>query len=127
MLDYLGSSTSDIIPPSSTNEKRQPQDIVNIKKLIARLVPYSKHLQGTKMGIRFEKKCLTALIPSPVVNAEGYWRWFITFAPADLYEKSLFEITSRTDNENYTWDERRLKVRRTILEILKLQLIYMYT
>lgn len=111
---YLGSTTaindSDDNQPFQ-NKQSKPHDMVQIKKLISRLVPYSKHMQGTEMGIRLEKRNLMALIPSPVVNAKGYWRWFITFAPADLYENRLFEITCKDDNENYTWLEKEAKVR----------------
>ena len=90
-------------------------DMVRIKKLISRLVPYSRHAQGTEMGIRFEKRNLMALIPSPVINKEGFWRWFITFAPADLYDHRLYEILMKRDNESLTWNEKKLMVRMSVI------------
>ena len=63
------------------------------------------------MGIRYEKKKLMAMIPSPIIEKIGHWRYFITFAPADLYENRLFEIVIKSDNENYTWNEKNEKVR----------------
>jgi hypothetical protein len=62
------------------------------------------------MGIRYEKRNLMAMIPSPIITARGYWRWFITFAPADNYESLLFETVMRDDAEQITWDERRQQV-----------------
>lgn len=109
LQSYLGSNHSMSNQPMNTNRSK-PHDMEQIKKLISRLVPYSKHMQGTEMGIRLEKRNLMALIPSPVVNANGYWRWFITFAPADLYENRLYEITCKDDTEDYTWEEKEAKV-----------------
>jgi hypothetical protein len=109
LLQYLGSNKIPHCPHVGPSSNPQPHDIVNIKKLIARLVPYSKPLHGTEMGIRYEKKNLMALIPSPVINSVGYWRWFITFAPADLYDHRLYEILCKTDTED-TWAERQIKV-----------------
>jgi hypothetical protein len=114
LIDYLGSTESHLDDPTSTVSHScnttTTNDMKNIKKLIARLVPYSKHAQGTEMGIRHEKRNLMALIPSPVINGEGFWRWFITFAPADLYDNRLYEIISKTFDETSTWEERQLKV-----------------
>lgn len=87
-----------------------------IQKLISRLVPFSKQLQGTEMGIRYEKKKLMAMLPSPIIEKQGHWRYFITFAPADLYENRLYEIVIKTDNENFTWKERNEKVKYTIIQ-----------
>jgi hypothetical protein len=54
------------------------------------------------------------LIPSPVINAAGFWRWFTTFAPADVYDHRLYEILMKNDNESLAWDERKLMVRMSI-------------
>jgi hypothetical protein len=121
LIDYLGSTESHLVDPTravssnfvstANTETNATHDMTNSKKLIARLVPYSKHAQGTEMGIRHEKRNLMALIPSPVINGEGFWRWFITFAPADLYDNRFYEITSKTFDESITWKERQTKVR----------------
>jgi hypothetical protein len=120
LIDYLGSTDSHLVEPISAatgssvttanRETNTTTDLTNIKKLISRLVPYSKHAQGTEMGIRHEKRNLMALIPSPVINGEGFWRWFITFAPADLYDNRLYEIISKTYDETRTWSQRQIKV-----------------
>jgi hypothetical protein len=120
LIDYLGSTESHLVEPMSAvtgssvttanRETNTTTDLTNIKKLIARLVPYSKHAQGTEMGIRHEKRNLMALIPLPVINGEGFWRWFITFAPADLYDNRLYEIISKTYDETRTWSQRQIKV-----------------
>ena len=113
LLNYLGSPDSNL-GQSDIQQNNQlrytTQDTVDIQKLVSRLVPYSKNIPGTEMSIRYERKNLMALIPSPVINADGYWRWFITFAPADLYESRLYEIACKEYNENYTWKERQTKV-----------------
>lgn len=83
-----------------------------IKKLIKRLVPYSSGLQGTKMHIMHERAKLMAMLPSPVITNENAWRYFITFAPADVYDPRLYDITideKLTDKEPQ-WPERQQKV-----------------
>lgn len=120
LIDYLGSTESHLLCPLSADSDgslstanriaNTSSDLTNIKKLVARLVPYSKYAQGTEMGIRHEKRNLMALIPSPVINGDGFWRWFITFAPADLYDNRLYEIISNTNDETNTWSQRQLKV-----------------
>lgn len=109
LLQYLGTPT-EIHTKSAQSQCSTPHDTKALQKLISRLVPYSKNISGTEMGIRYEKRDLLALIPSPVINADGFWRFFITFAPADVYDSLLYEILCKTDNENWTWSERRLKV-----------------
>jgi hypothetical protein len=49
-----------------------------------------------------------SMIPSPTINREGEWRWFVTFASPDTYESRLFEIITEFDDENnpQTWEER---------------------
>ena len=59
------------------------------------------------MGIRYEM----AMIPSPIINAHGYWRWFLTFAPADLYDNRLFEIAIAPEINEWSWKERQIQVR----------------
>jgi hypothetical protein len=118
LLDYLGDTTTneevERIESESKSDGQSTYDMDKIKKLISRLVPYSRHAQGTKMGIRYEKRNLLALIPSPIINATGYWRWFIMFAPADLYDHRLYEILMITDDDNLKWDEKKQLVSNAI-------------
>jgi hypothetical protein len=52
------------------------------------------------------------LIGSPLLNIDGTWRWFITFAQADVYEPRLYKIYlddySGQKNLNWYWSERQL-------------------
>jgi hypothetical protein len=78
-----------------------------MEKLMKRLIPYSKYLQGTPMQILHEKAKLMALLPSPIVAKDGTWRWFSTLAPADVFENRLFEILAEvSENDGYDWKER---------------------
>ena len=114
LLDYLSDTSNnagtETIECETKNDNQSVYDMDKIKRLISRLVPYSRHAQGTEMGIRYEKRNLMALIPSPVINASGYWRWFITFAPADLYDHRLYEILMKVDEKNTSWDEKKILV-----------------
>lgn len=84
-----------------------------IRKLINRLVPYSKSLQGTKMHIMHERAKLMAMLPSPLITTDNTWRYFITFAPADVYDPRLYDITidERMNQVVPSWDERMTTVK----------------
>lgn len=92
-----------------------------IRKLISRLVPYSGCLQGTKTHIMYERAKLLAILPSPLITAENVWRYFITFAPADVYEPRLFDITIDEEIQvpEPTWDHRRRKVKKNNTQIMQ--------
>jgi hypothetical protein len=38
-------------------------------------------------------------------SIDGTWRWFITFAQADVYEPRLYEIS--LDNLKWFWSQRQ--------------------
>lgn len=76
LLQYLRTPTDDHTK-STQNQCSTPHDIKALQKLISRLAPYSKNISGTEMGIRFEKRDLLALISSPVINADGFWRFLL--------------------------------------------------
>lgn len=100
----LGETSVKNVQNTETDETLTPEELIRRKmqKLMNRLIPYSKYLQGTPMQILHEKAKLMALLPSPIIAKEGTWRWFSTFAPADLYENRLFEILSEIENpEDY--------------------------
>jgi hypothetical protein len=63
-----------------------------MKAFMARMRPFSKALDGSALMISNERKKLLCLLSAPVVLAEGDWRYFITFAPADVYDHKLFDI-----------------------------------
>ena len=83
-----------------------------MRHLLNRLIPYAKGLQGTPMQISHEKTKLMAMISSPIINKEGCFRWFTTFAPADLYENRLMEIVQDViiDESDNAWLARSEKV-----------------
>jgi hypothetical protein len=72
LLDYLGDTTSadevERIQSESKSDGQSTYDMDKIKKLISRLVPYSRHAQGTEMGIRYE--ILMELDDGPITWAE---------------------------------------------------------
>ena len=50
------------------------------------------------------------MLASPVVQADGIWRWFVTFSPADIYEPKLYEILTDKNKEKMkelSKDERK--------------------
>jgi len=63
-----------------------------IKKLMSLMMPFSKPLDGTPIMLAYERKKLLCLLNAPAVTTEGQWRWFLTFAMADLYDMKLFDI-----------------------------------
>jgi len=72
------------------NESVEPSTA--IKSLMSKLTPFSKDLVGTPFFIANERKKLLSLISSPVIDAIGTFRWFLTFAPAEMYEQSLYSM-----------------------------------
>lgn len=83
-----------------------------MQKLMQRLIPYAKSLQGTAPHIAHERSKLMAMIPSPIINDHGVWRYFFTTAPADLYENRLYEVIQSpiTDDNISSWNLRMEKV-----------------
>jgi len=63
-----------------------------MSQLMNRLIPFAKALNGSALGIANERKKLLCMISSPVVIADGDWQYFLTFAPADVYDHKLFDI-----------------------------------
>jgi hypothetical protein len=62
-----------------------------LKRFIARMVPYGNSLKGTALHMAYEARKLRAMIASPIIKQQGSFRWFVTFAPADRYDIRLFE------------------------------------
>ena len=101
------------IDPSIQTELR----ISEIEKLIKRLVPYSKNLQGSMSHIQYERGKLMAMIPSPIITNNGCWRLFFTNAPSDVYESRFFDIVGSpiTDCSVDAWISREAKVSSFVL------------
>lgn len=74
------------IPKSNVEKDKR------IRKLMSRMMPYSKALDGSAIMIANERKKLLSLLSAPVIVAEGNWSYFLTFAPADVYDHKLFDI-----------------------------------
>jgi hypothetical protein len=122
LLSYLGgpinqgvvsgdneSTTQQPISTESTDANYNEREM---QKLINRLIPYSKSLQGTAPHIAYERAKLMAMIPSPIISKLGLWRLFFTVAPADLFENRFYEVVQSpiTDNTPASWQERVNKV-----------------
>ena len=86
--------------------------ISEIEKLIKRLVPYSKNLQGSMSHILYERGKLMAMIPSPIITNNGNWRLFFTNAPSDLFESRFYDVvaTPICDGSLVSWNLRQQKV-----------------
>jgi hypothetical protein len=97
----------------NTSSTTAAQNDKDIQKLIKRLVPYSKSLQGTAPHIAYERTKLMAMISSQIISDLGNWRYFFTTAPADLYDNRLYEVvqSSITDNSSDAWNIRTQQVR----------------
>ena len=109
ILSSIDRSPSSTIPNFSTDSLNRTAEI---EKLIKRLVPYSKNLQGSITHITYERSKLMAMIPSPIILNSGTWRLFFTNAPADLYENRFFEVVCSpiTDSNPQAWLLRRNNV-----------------
>jgi hypothetical protein len=111
LLSYL---EDDVGVASNITTNIAPNEVHHdeMKRLLNRLVPYAKGLQGTPMQISHEKSKLMAMIASPIITKEGSFRWFTTFAPPDLYENRLMEIVQDVivDESSNAWVERMTKV-----------------
>jgi hypothetical protein len=96
----------------STRAAIQEREANKIRSLLNRLVPYAKQAPGTPMHINYERKNMHAMVTSPVITNDSVWRWFVTFAFADLQESRLFEVildnTQHVDStpDKRNWEER---------------------
>lgn len=84
------------VPPENVvvEEKKSLKEDVGrmMAKMMSELMPYSQSLKGSAMYIMRERTKLMAMLTSPVITTEGTWRWFVTHAPADLYDPLLYDI-----------------------------------
>jgi hypothetical protein len=120
LLSYLGKPVNqdDLTSDKVSFSQRTAESTENLcneremVKLIKRLIPYSKSLQGSAPHIAYERAKLMAMIPSPIISKEGLWRLFFTVAPADLFENRFYEVVQSpiTDISLDSWEERVHKV-----------------
>ena len=75
--------------PLTTKEETEFEKLVQLTK---RLIPFAKQAQGTPMHINYERKNMLTMLTNPYVTDVASWRWFLTFAYADLYDSRLYEI-----------------------------------
>jgi hypothetical protein len=81
--EYLNNPS---IPQSNVEKDKK------IRRLLSRMTPYSKALDGTALMMANEKRKLLCLLTAPVVVTKGDWQFFLTFAQADVYDHKLFDI-----------------------------------
>jgi hypothetical protein len=73
-----------------------------IRLLTKRLVPFAGAIPGSTSFFELHRKKLLAMLTSNTVNQHATWRWFVTFAPADVYESRLYDvITTPTKELNF--------------------------
>ena len=76
-----------------------------INEYFKRMVPYSSGLKGTSLHMTKGKNKSLSLVGSLLLRIDGTWRWFITFAQADVYVSRL-EDNSGQVNHNWCWSDR---------------------
>ena len=92
-------SFDETIPTEMTKEE--------FNRCVNRMSVYGKSLPGTPLHMKNERNNLMSMLQAPTVQADGIWRWFITFSPADIYEPRLFEILlGNKENDHLDWSER---------------------
>jgi len=89
-----------------------------IKKMLRKMMPYSRPLDGTAPMLAQERRKLLCLLSAPALVNEGQWNWFITFAMPDLFDPKLFDILDgKTGNAQsdvaWTYEKRLKAVRRS--------------
>lgn len=120
--DNVGSAVNSTIDPMVTFEDNNR--VIEMEKLIKRLIPYSKSLQGSTSHIAYERAKLMAMIPSPIICNHGSWRLFFTTAPADLYDSRFYDVVNSPISESSleSWSVRHTKV--ILLSITFLRLLF---
>jgi hypothetical protein len=129
MLQYLQDSDSQNVQHQlhdtslTTTEQKHSKSVIEnvdehtkIRRLINRLVPYSEALKGSQTYIANERKKLLSMVSSPLITHEASWRWFLTCAPADVYDHKIFDILiddiiDNQPNHDIPYDIRHSKVR----------------
>lgn len=94
---------------NSTNET-STMSKEEFTRYVNRLSVYGKSLPGSTLHMKNERNNLMSMLASPVVQADGIWRWFVTFSPADIYEPKLYEILTDKNKEKMkelSKDERK--------------------
>ena len=84
----------------------------HIQELMDRLVPYSQSLMGSALHMRLERKKLLSMLQSPVLKANGTFRWFNTHTPNEMYDPCLYNnfIEEFLEKDgSLKWDRNRRK------------------
>lgn len=109
----IGSSSNNMPQSRSAEITTDAEPVINdeevlnqVKKLLQRLVPYANQAPGTPMHMNFARKNMLSMITSPVIVNHECWRWFLTFAFADLHESRLYEIVMPMIDQVLEYEER---------------------
>lgn len=70
-----------------------------IRLLTKRLVPFAGAIPGSTSFFEMHRKKLLAMLTSNTINQHGTWRWFVTFAPADVYESRIYDVLTTPPHE----------------------------
>ena len=70
-----------------------------IRLLTKRLVPFAGSIPGSTSFFELHRKKLLAMLTSNTINQQANWRWFVTFAPADVYESRLYDVITTPTKE----------------------------
>lgn len=80
--------------------------LIQVKRLMQRLVPYANQAPGTAMYMNFMRKNMLAMITAPTVVTRSTWRWFFTLSFADAYESRFYENVIDPFNIPDEWSDR---------------------
>ena len=102
------SDTVHNVPIVNTSINKTPAEILQmtnkmmddkIRLLTKRLVPYAGAIPGSTSFFELQRKKLLAMLTSNTIIQHATWRWFITFAPADVYESRLYDVITTSSKE----------------------------
>jgi len=102
------SDTVHNIPIVNSTINKTPAEILHmtskmmddkIRLLTKRLVPFAGSIPGSTSFFELHRKKLLAMLTSNTINQHANWRWFVTFAPADVYESRLYDVITTPTKE----------------------------
>ena len=97
----ISDTIHNVVPIVSSTINRTPAEILQmtnkmmddkIRLLTKRLVPFAGAIPGSTSFFELHRKKLLAMLTSNTITQHGIWRWFVTFAPADVYESRLYDV-----------------------------------
>jgi len=105
------STTSSTIPSNTENVINDEEVLLQVKKLMQRLVPFAQQTTGTPMQMKLERLNMLAMTTSSFILSYAQWRWFATFAFPDKQDSRVYENVIPMGCDFTDWQEREEIVR----------------